>query len=1104
MHPVAFRQSLTVYNFFTNFISNPLSRDLSKTDKTIAFLCSLILAPLTLGILHITTYIWRTKRLAYYAQTSLCSPSRLPTLIQRIASCPAVVKLQPPSPSSTPQLTRDTIGAAIQSHLIDPYYAKPHPSRGEVTVPIETTSSTGERMIQWRKWSSLSQSEKVRVNNTGTRPHNQLKGPFAPFIVDLYFNPPFTDSHIPKDPHKNHGSDHAVRVSLFSAVFACLYQKYHPRHQVTENDILRAQFIGAGHDTGRLTEGPDVYDAKSDAYTQKAMQALGFHEPEDMAACHYAIARKDDPDLDSKPLIAKCVQNADSMDFARLSLNDYLQDPTEFERGRKYLDIYRELHSFQERGVSLKDGFSFEEFQEELDGLRIEMNRFITLTSQTEFRKKAAESGNYYETVVRCITPFSFPLLYAALRKTEVLPPPSPPETISFLKQIDGWIAQGLDTVSTPFLHRLSSRLHFLSSEVPKEKEQLRNVHMLLQRELGRRESASMRYEEVRERHQEDPGRILEAYAQLPPVLQEEITLFAHTLPSYDAIERRVRQRTDTPSLALQFLALKKGLLSLHQLQKDPNCTPYALFEETKRVHALYHQYPDAYKDIRDQTTLAASLQQAARTCLKQKNMPLYNEVIHYAEEALVPNAELERLLTDTSPHVRFTSMGTDGVRKHAVRIEPKILDGREIFEISFEVTSRERGELHFDSTGSLYDMKRVPSRFEKKEAPGLFSSHSGTEIPLMCQDLLLTPKGSNALSLRIGGASPFWNQYHLVRIRFDRSTPLRDVQQFMCRAGLMTALMPSRPEDIRLSCLSRLLASRFPQIFYSSTPPQEAHFVYSTLLNEAQRKQIDEDMKRLRLGFTSGSIEAVLPTLGEEMKEAGGVALGIGINAGTTEATAETLVHILKTGFLSSQERLQRGILGLGTVPMINNWAGSANQVFTRILTHKLFQESYSLHHFQLAGPIFILADVQACERMPYAYRRDLSGVRNPHYFTPLQMPPGDFHQPTLFLHGKRALRYREDLPHLTHSLNNHAHLTNECMFDTTLGPEYIRTIVVQSEEARATVLDVLYKNAIHFIHGVPIEDAVILSRSLTPELEREFSRTMQEEETLYDALRI
>lgn len=1106
MYPVAIRQSLTIHNFFMNFISNPLSSELSKTDKAIAFLCSLILAPLTFGILHIATYIWRKRRVEYYAKSSLCSPTKLTDLIQKIASCPAIAKLQSSSPSTfTPQLTRSTLGAALQTHLIDPYYAKPHPSRGEVTVPVETISPTGEKTIQWRKWRSLSQNEKVRVNNTGTRPHNQLKGPFAPFIVDLYFNPPFSDSHISRDPHRNHGSDHAVRVSLFSAIFACLYQKYHPNYQVTEKDILLSQFIGAGHDTGRLTEGPDVYDEKSAAYTQKALQAVGFHSPEDMADCHYAIARKDDPDVDSKPLIAKCVQNADSADFARLSLTDSLQEGAEFERGRTYLDIYTEFLSFREKGIALKDGLSFEEFQEELDGLRIEMNRFIVLTSQPDFRKKASESSSYYDTVLQCITPFSFPLLYAALRKTEVLPPPSPPETISFLKQIDGWIAHGLPTVSTPFLHSLSCRLHRLSSDNPREKEKLHNVQLLLQKEVERRESAFMRYGEIQEKSQGNRGKILEAYAQLPTVLQDENDLFdTLQLPSYQDIERHIRQEDDIPSFALQFLELKQGLLSLKEMQHNPTTPPAALFEEAKRVHALYRHYPKTYQDARDQTTLAASFQQAARTLLSQGNMPLYHEVVHYAEEALTPNSELEKLLTDTSPHVRFATMGTEGVRKQAVRIEPKTIDGKEFFEISFELTSRERQSLHFDTTGSLYTMRHVPSRFEKREAPGVFSSRSATTIPLMCQDLLLTPKGSKALSLRIGDTSLFWNQYHLVRIRFDRSTSLQEVQKLLCRAGLMTALMPSRSEDIRLSCLSRLLASRFPQIVYSSTSLKDARIVYSTLLNDYERKQIDEDMKKMRWGFTSGAIEAVLPPLGEEIKEAGGVALGIGINAGSTKATAETLVHIVKTGLLSSQERFQRGILGLGTVPVINNFAGSANQVFTRILTHKLFQEEYSLRHFQLAGPIFLLTDLQACERMPYAYRRDLSGVRNPHYFTPLQMPPGDFHQPTFFFHGRREIRLREDLPHLAHGLNNHAHLTNECMFDNTLGPEYIRKILVQSEEDRATVLDTLYKNGIHYIHGMPIEDAVILRHALTPELERELLSSVQERDTLYDQLRI
>ena len=72
--------------------------------------------------------------------------------------------------------------------------------------------------------------------------------------------------------------------------------------------------------------------------------------------------------------------------------------------------------------------------------------------------------------------------------------------------------------------------------------------------------------------------------------------------------------------------------------------------------------------------------------------------------------------------------------------------------------------------------------------------------------------------------------------------------------------------------------------------------------------------------------------------------------------------------------------------------------------------------------------------------------------------------------------------------------------MFDGSLGHEYIRKVLVHSEEDRALVLDVLYKNHIHFIHGKPVEEAVLVSSKLTPEIAADLHVPRREEETLYD----
>jgi hypothetical protein len=58
--------------------------------------------------------------------------------------------------------------------------------------------------------------------------------------------------------------------------------------------------------------------------------------------------------------------------------------------------------------------------------------------------------------------------------------------------------------------------------------------------------------------------------------------------------------------------------------------------------------------------------------------------------------------------------------------------------------------------------------------------------------------------------------------------------------------------------------------------------------------------------------------------------------------------------------------------------------------------------------------------------------------------------------------------------------------MFDQILGPQYIRKILLKNDEDREVVLDVLRKNNISDINGVPIEEAVVTFSCLNSKLRR------------------
>ena len=183
---------------------------------------------------------------------------------------------------------------------MEPYYKRPLPPAEQVIV---THPDTGKKV----PWQTLTPEQKIRVNNAHTHPHNQVPHTMAGrLLIDRFFMPGGQECFLPGDPRESHGCDHAARVALFTPIFAYLYAKYHPSYDhITPNHILLSQFIAAGHDAARQTEGADVYDAESALATTEALKSVGVTDEEVLREAELAIREKDHKVLSKKPLLSK-------------------------------------------------------------------------------------------------------------------------------------------------------------------------------------------------------------------------------------------------------------------------------------------------------------------------------------------------------------------------------------------------------------------------------------------------------------------------------------------------------------------------------------------------------------------------------------------------------------------------------------------------------------------------------------------------------------------------------------------------------------------------------------------------------------------------------
>lgn len=310
--------------------------------------------------------------------------------------------------------------AQITQNFINKHYGKPLPAKEDVVVPIQNEQG----IVEWRPWVSLTREEKIKVTNTGTHKHNQLGENTPEHVVDAQF---FSENgqhvYLKNDPREHHGNDHSSRAAIFSAAFAYLYAKYHPNYLVTEEDVTLCQIFAAGHDSGRQTEGPDVYDERSAEFAIEELHELGIDHEKIVQECRNSIADKDNKDLKNKSLLAKCVQNADCAEFQRLYLKQPVQDAEGFNNSRNYLDIFHDFKDLAGQNPDaplLKNGLTYNNFLTELDFLRKEMNDFIYQTHKKENREKFSEKENYYQEILNSITPESFPLLNSALVQVNV------------------------------------------------------------------------------------------------------------------------------------------------------------------------------------------------------------------------------------------------------------------------------------------------------------------------------------------------------------------------------------------------------------------------------------------------------------------------------------------------------------------------------------------------------------------------------------------------------------------------------------------------------------------------------------------------------------
>ena len=164
--------------------------------------------------------------------------------------------------------------------------------------------------------------------------------------------------------------------------------------------------------------------------------------------------------------------------------------------------------------------------------------------------------------------------------------------------------------------------------------------------------------------------------------------------------------------------------------------------------------------------------------------------------------------------------------------------------------------------------------------------------------------------------------------------------------------------------------------------------------------------------------------------------------------------------------------------LPKFNFKVGSANQVFTRVLTDNFFEKHYSLEKFAVNGNIMLLFDIQALERMPYSYDKDVGGLRNRNYKQMFHIAQKQSMK--IFFNGNKIIKKRKSLIDLIDTLKKRPLPTSETMFNSSLGAKYIKRIIVWTEKDKIDIMHQLEKMGIVNVGGLCLDEAIIVSDHL------------------------
>ncbi|MES2345912.1 MAG: hypothetical protein V4494_08265 [Chlamydiota bacterium] len=417
------------------------------------------------------------------------------------------------------------------------------------------------------------------------------------------------------------------------------------------------------------------------------------------------------------------------------------------------------------------------------------------------------------------------------------------------------------------------------------------------------------------------------------------------------------------------------------------------------------------------------------------------------------------------------------GVVKGAnLNLGTSVIDGKEMTQIEFKINHVFRDALET----AIQNIKPLP---QEDLANVLAFSHAhvkGIKVETIPMNLFSEKPFGNAYkidfeglgSLSVGASIDYPTLYDKVTVNLNPGKNLYDLHELLSFVNLNDVIRKSTPDDIERLKIGHLFRTIFPK---EAFPLERSEDFFNLPLNALKTEMISRapDMESIfqetlpsmqPLEIFPGKVRYSVPGLTEKARSLGASMLTSGLSgkAYSQQEMFDQTASILKMGMLSSETRFSNGMFISGTSSKLDFFLGSADSVFTQMVTQKNYELGQPFKHLPYRADIRFLFSLDLLETGTYQYTSDTFGERKP--------------QATYSSYPERP-----GILDFTKACNEHTLSSNEVMIKERIPPSMIQGIVVRDQKTRTQLIEHLkMRNLVQkdeTILGIALNDFILVS---------------------------